>query len=244
MSVARKGGINFTVGGKTFADADSAFDRLTHQVSVISKHLGELTRPFDEIGPKLMASIRNKFNDGAFNVDESGSVITPSKFTRRIKKHTATHWNSDNRLVRTGKLMNSIRRRPGPTAKTKGVEEREVLTLRIGSVGVPYAKDQILGGVWEVPVFIGNTNKRGYQHKYIDWERATPDSPGGNAGKYGAATDRITALPRGIERVTYPGNNIFGLSDDDNNMIKTILLQYFQQAVKEASKGGGGVIPF
>ena len=242
--MARKGGINFTVGGATVANAETAFDRLAHQVSVISKHLGELTRPFDKIAARMVPRIKQKFRDGVFDTDESGSVITPSKFTKRIKKQTATDWGSDHRLIRTGKLMHSIRRRPGPTAKSKGVEEREVLTLRIGSVGVPYAKDQILGGVWEVPVFIGKVNKRGYQHKYLDWERAIPENPGGNAGKYGADTKRITALPRGIEQVTYPGNNIFGLSDDDNNFIKRLLLQYFQQAVKEASKGGGGVIPF
>jgi len=238
--MARKGGINFTVGGSTVKNADTAFDRLSHQVAIIHRHLGELTRPFDKISAHLIKSIKSKFDSGAFNQDPEGAVIKRSRYTKSIRKRRGLP--SDPRLKATGRLRDSIVRRPGPTAKKKGVKDREVLTLRLGSVGVPYVREQIMGGVWEVPVMLGEVNKRGTQHKYIDWDQleGTPS----NSQIYGNKWSKLSGLKKEIHEVTYPGNDIFGISSDNEAYINRILIEFFQQAVKAKGKGGGGLIPF
>jgi|3_EtaG_2_1085321.scaffolds.fasta_scaffold59991_2 hypothetical protein len=239
--MARKGGINFTVGGTTVANAETAFDRLSHQVRIIHKHLGELTRPFDKISSHLVKSIKQKFDNGTFNQAPDGGTIKRSRYTKSLRKRR--NIPEDNpRLKSTGALRDSIKRITGPTAKQKGVEDREVLTLRIGSAGVPYAKDQLMGGVWEIPIILGEMTKKGYEHKYIDWDgiQGTPS----NSQIYGKKWAKLSTLRRETHRVHYPGNDIFGISSDNEAYITRVLMDFFQQAIKTANEGGGGVVPF
>jgi len=144
----RKAGIKFTIGGTTFSNPVQAMESFTRPAGQIKNRLGELTSVYDEIAPQLINRIKHRFNSDFF-----GTSPMPPLGDKARKVRKARGINPDNpTLVGTGALRDSIKRRPGPTRSAEG-GQREVYMLRIGSTGVPYAKDVFEGSIWELPVF-------------------------------------------------------------------------------------------
>jgi len=225
MSI-RAGRIEFYVGARRLRNAEHAMDELTAQTRTIQKKVGDLTRPFDKISSKLLRSIKQRFDSGAFDKKEftGGEKITKSRWTRAVRK--ARGANPVNpALKQTGALKNSIQRMPSPT-KTKGGRRREVAVLRLGSQGVPYAQIHLTGGEWRVPVRAVDDDS----FPYLDYDEL--DDVPSNRQMYGNQWTKISTLPKRFKTVEIPVRNYFALSNNDEAMIEREINKALQNTIK------------
>ena len=143
-----RAGIKFTVGSQTVNNPMAAMDRFTAPARQIKRTVGELTTVYDQIAPELINRIRNRFNSDYFGTPPMPLLGDKAREVRRSRGDDP----DGPTLVSSGRLMNSIHRRPGPTKNEEG-GQREVYILRIGSTGVPYAREVLEGSIWDLQVF-------------------------------------------------------------------------------------------
>ena len=139
--------IKFTFGGRNYEDSIAAFDGMADTFYRLQKEIGELTPLFNKIADPLVGIIQDRFEDGRLNAspyNEDAPGAKRSKFTKlaRVNPNGPT-------LKDTGRLQRSIRRIKSPTKSSTG-GQREVSTLRIGTVGVPYAEEHLFGGTFTI----------------------------------------------------------------------------------------------
>lgn len=230
-------GISFRVGRRSYVDPFTAFGQVQKQANVIRKHLGDLTRPFDEISQSLLLNIKARFDTGELGEPpyrESG--IKRSRFTKAARRARGTQPEGPT-LKQTGRLQKAIHRVPSPTKAESG-GQREVYRLVIGvnSSIAPYYKQQFLGGVWEVPIREGPRGGR-----YFDPDRF-PDASMSSAQFWGPRWTRLSSLPESTTEVQIPPTEFLYLSPDDAAYTKEIILRWAEKVVAgtyfEIQRGG------
>lgn len=149
--MSRKAGIKFTVGSSTTNNPVEALSQFQQPARNLKKKIGELTTVYDEIAPVIINRIKGRFNNGTFG-DPPFPPIGDMAYKLRHARAGDTSTQDNPALVSTGALRDSIKRRPGPTKGQDG-GQREVYVLRIGSSGVPYARDVLNGSTMHVPIF-------------------------------------------------------------------------------------------
>lgn len=214
-------GIRYTVGSKTFTDAAKGFEAWEKGLLELKKELGDLTRPFDEISSQLLINIQQRFKDNTFG--QAPFVSQTSRFTKHARRARG-HNPQGSKLFASGTLAGSIKRSPSPTKSDLG-GQREVFVLRMGTVGAPHAKRQILGGVWIVPVRQG---PRG--GKYLDVEKLTGSTMSGEQF-WGERWGRISSYPESTTRVIIPPRNFLQLFDNDRQVISSTIQGWIQQVI-------------
>lgn len=210
-----KVGINFTVGSRTYDNAIEGFDVWQRDLRKIKRKLGDLTRPFDEISNEMVSRIRHRFWNNTF-----GSPPFPSKtsgFTRLVRELKGQDPDGP-KLFASGALEYSIKRLKSPT-KTELGEQREVLTLRIGSLGIDYAEDVLKGYSWNIPVRVGEKSE-----VYIDPDRM--DVSISSRNYWGDRWGYIHRLPRGYHTIDVPARNFFTIFREDEVFIDKVIKQW------------------
>jgi len=206
----KKASIKFTIGGVTTGNPFEAMEQFQKPAMSVKKNIGELTRVYDRIAPVIIDTIKNRFNQDTF-----GRSPFPILGSLAPKVKQARGYGKDNpALVGSGALRDSIGRRPGPTKTAEG-GNREVYTLRVGSTGVPYARDVIEGSTWQVPVF---TSPEGFF--LIDYDQLE-DSVETNESMYTENTLRSINNQYSSETfdIPVPARNIFYMSPSDEDFI-------------------------
>ena len=224
--------ITFTVGNVNVANEDAFMDELVKEANTLKKHLGELTPVFDKItnGPGgLIQRLKNRFDTGALNSKKfrgSGAPFKRSRYTKLARRNP-----NGPTLKDTGRLRDSIGRLASPT-KSKSGGQREVNTLRIGSRGVRYAVDQLLGGVWVIDVFQGPNNKSGKPRLFPDMEQFGKS----NSSHYGAQWKKIRNYTSGTTTVDIPYTDFLLLDTPMRNFIQKTITDFFNQVVQNAGR--------
>jgi len=221
--MARNASINYTVGLENYTSADAAFDHWAKDLRRLKRKLGDLTKPFDEISPVIIHNIKWRMEDNTFG--KAPFNTETSKFTRAVRRAKG-YPPSRPKLVQSGYLEHSIQRLPSPT-KSKTGERREVLVLRIGTIGVSYAKDVIDGGTWEVPILKG---PRG--GTYLDLNRIRGGSMS-NAEYYGEKWGRMSSYKRATKTIEIPGRNIFTIFPEDSKFINKVFEKWITENLGE-----------
>lgn len=215
-------GITFKVGNKRFDSPDRAFSGIQKRMVKLSKVLGDLTRPFDDVAAVIVPRIKARFDTGELGRPPYRSANTRrSRFTRNVR--IARGEDPDGPTLKaSGRLQSAVSRRPGPTKSAEG-GQREVhrMTIGINSSRAPYYKEQILGGVWSVPVRIGS---KGGQ--YFDPDRIR--SAGMSSSRYWGPQrwEQLSKLAEGFKEIQIPPTNIFHMTVDDEALIRNILLDW------------------
>ncbi len=219
-------GITFKVGNRIFDSPEGAFNGIQRRLTKLSKVLGDLTRPFDEVAAVIVPRIKARFDTGELARPPYRPGNTRrSRFTRNIRRARGEDPDGPT-LKASGKLQSAVSRRPGPTKSAEG-GQREVhrMTIGINSSRAPYYKEQILGGIWEVPVRVGS---RGGQ--YFDPDRVSGASMSSSRYWGPSRWSRLSKLPEGFKEVAVPPTNIFHMTVDDESIIRNILLDYLWNA--------------
>ena len=223
--------VTFTVGGVNVANEDSFMDKLVQETNALKKHLGELTPVFDELtsGPSnLIQRIQKRFDDGSLNKKKyrgSGAPFKRSQYTKLARKNP-----NGNTLKDTGRLRDSIGRMSSPT-KNKSGGQREVNVLRIGSKGVKYAIDQLMGSSWEIDVFMGPKTKHG-QRKYPDMTQFGKS----NSNHYGNQWKKIQKYTQGTHIVDVPPTDFLLLDTPMQKYIQKTITQFLQEVLDNAGR--------
>tara|TARA_Y100000356_G_scaffold122172_1_gene116100 strand:+ start:211 stop:885 length:675 start_codon:yes stop_codon:yes gene_type:complete len=220
--------IKFTLGGRNYEDADGAFDALTGKFKALTKQLGELTPVFDKISPTLVKQIKQRFDTdeldfAPYNQDAPGGSRR-SQFTKKIRRNPGGPT-----LKNTGRLQKSISRLGSPT-KNKSGGQREVMTLRIGSRGVPYAQDHLFGGTWEVPIFQSRQGR-----KYINYDRIAA-SEKTNSGEYKSRWPQIKKMTQTTAQVEIPQRNFLLMDDDMVNFVIRTVSNFTNKVIDNAGR--------
>jgi len=219
-------GISFKVGNRIFASPEGAFDGIQRRLTKLSKVLGELTKPFDEVAAVIVPRIKSRFDTGELGRPPYRPANTRrSRFTRNVRRARGEDPEGPT-LKASGRLQSAVSRRPGPTKSAEG-GQREVhrMTIGINSSRAPYYREQILGGIWNVPVRVG---PKGGQHFDPDRLRGS----GMSSSRYWGPKrwEQLSKLSEGFKEVTIPPTNIFHMTTDDESLIRNILLDYIWRA--------------
>lgn len=224
--------ITFTVGNVNVGNEDAFMDELVKEANELKKALGELTPVFDKItngSGGLIQKLRNRFDNDALNTKKfrgSGAPFRRSRFTKLAR----TRPNGPT-LKDTGRLRDSIGRLSSPTKNVSG-GQREVNTLRIGSRGVRYAADQLLGSSWTIDVFQGPKNKSGKPKLYPDMTQFGKS----NSSHYGAQWKQIRNYTAGTTTVDIPSTDFLLLDTPMRNFIQKTITSFFNQVVQNAGR--------
>ena len=224
--------VTFTVGNVNVANEDAFMDALVKETNEIKNALGELTPVFNRItnGPSgLIQRLKNRFDNDALNTKKfrgSGAPFKRSQYTRLARRKPKGPTLKD-----TGKLRDSIGRLSSPTKSTSGGQS-EVNTLRIGSRGVRYATDQLMGGVWTVDVFQGPTGKSGKQKLYPDMEQFGKS----NSAHYGSQWRKIRNYTSGTTTVDITPTDFLLLDTPMRKFIQDTITRFLNEVVRNAGR--------
>lgn len=220
--------IKTTVGGINYDAPGEAFENLGWILSNMRKRLGELTPLFDNIADPLIIRIQKRFEDNSLNrkpfAEKPG--LKRSKFTKlaRVNPNGST-------LKDTGRLQRSIRRLKSPTKSSSG-GQREVSTLRIGTVGVPYASDHLFGGTFEVEGW--EMRVKGRNRFYTNFDKMNFPSGKTNASEYSAKQLKtLSALPTAVKEIEIPIRDFLAFDKKTTDFVEQSALEYVNQYIQD-----------
>ena len=222
-------GVKFTIGSSNISFTPAqAFEELASQVEELKERLGgHLSEPFSEIASYLVEAVQARLSSGYFD-DEYRSAIT-----NKVRKAKGLNVD-DPTLVGTGRLRKSIK--PVYTGRrNEDGGNRIVNVLRIGSVGVPYARTHLEGGTWSVPGFKAPDTSKGKEGYFYPDMDGIPGVKLRNEAFYGKKWQKIQGYTRETYNMDIPQRDFLAFTEDDNNMINKILVKHITKA---------GIVPF
>jgi len=222
-----KASVKVVVGNKTFSNIDEGLNVISGTLTKLQKELGELTRPFDDISGVIIRQIHGRFDSGAFG-DPPFAPLGGMAMAQR----SAANITGDRALNASGDLKRSVMRRRSPTKSAEG-KQREVLVLRVGSIGVPYTRDMIEGSIWYVPV-LRNPVTDSFT---IDYDRLR-GSQTSNATMYGERYENdLQYWDKDEHPVDVPGRDFLSLPDEDLFVIVDIVDEWFNKVFHRIADG-------
>lgn len=226
--MAMKTGISIRVGRQNVGSFPAATRIFQKKLDALQRQLGEMTRPFNEISPLLIANIKRRFDSGSL----AGPPFRKETFKRSHWTMKAREAKSQNpygpTLLASGSIRDAITRKDSPT-KSPGGKQREVYRLVIGITGgsVPYHKEQLWGGTWEVPVF-AKLNRNGEVTYYLDTERL--DGAMSNQSFHGPIIyNYIKDEERTTINVSIPETNFLMITPIEKRITTRIFNKWFTQ---------------
>ncbi len=224
--------IKFTFGGRTYEEAGQAFGELGNTFNELQKQMGELTPLFNKIADPLVNMVKDRFEDdrlnaSPYNEDKPGATRSIHTKLARVNPHGPT-------LKDTGRLQRSIRRLKSPTKNVKG-GQREVATLRIGTVGVPYAEKHLFGGEmvirgWEKKYKYGGKTKTRF---YTDFDAMDYPSGKTNSSEYGKEFSKISGYPPAMRRVEIPVRNFLKVDFEVEDFINDSVTRFANRILRD-----------
>lgn len=197
----------------------AAMRQFTSPARRLKEGIGELTTVYDQIAPELINRIRNRFNSNYFGEHPFPPIGDKTRVVRKARGDDP----KGPALVSSGRLRDSIKRRPGPTKSGDG-GQREVYVLRIGSTGVPYAKEVLRRRDWELPVFF---------HEEKGWFLIDHDNlPGAissNQREYTPGTLKFieTDMEHTALSIPVPGRDFLAMPPEDQNFAMSRINDFF-----------------
>ena len=224
-----RSGITYKVGNRTYTNSSVALRRFALPLDRLSRQLGDLTKPFDDVAGMLIPHIKLRFRSGElgrppFRENRSRR----SRFTKAARRAKGQDPDGP-ALSASGDLERAVERKSSPTKSATG-GQREVMRLVLGVNGsiAPYYRTQLLGGTWQVPVRIG---PRGGMHFDPDRLEGSTVSSAQYWGPQRWA--QYEQLAEGFKEVQVPATNFFHMTREDDNEIREILLTWlFTSGIK------------